>query len=218
MTGEGRRAGGKGRPKRVEGALPTKDRIFEAAVDLFSRQGYDRTTMRQLADAVGLTESAVYRHYTGKCDVLTAILSYAQEKAFSPLPGQPPSQGRASIFRSLLLAPLKAMGDDPYLGRIMKIMYARMLHDRGLRDYFQREYVERADELLERLFKGGIDSGALRPCDARGLAVLFNAFRSDWAFRTFILADEGALDLERATEALGPAIRILEAQFAVAEP
>lgn len=214
MSGDG---GGqsvrKGRPRKQGGTRPTKDRIFDAAVGLFARDGYERTTMRRIADAVGLSESAVYRHYEGKEALLEAILAYAEEKAFAPLPVPPPSQQGVSIFRSLLLAPLAAMRDDPYLGRIMKIMYARMLHDEGLRDYFKREYVERADRLLEDLFKKEIDGGALRRCDARGLAMVFNAFRSDWAFRSFALAKDGELDSERLAEELEPALAMLESAF-----
>lgn len=212
-VGGGAQSGRKGRPRKQGGMRPTKDRIFDAAVGLFARDGYERTTMRRIAEEVGLSESAVYRHFEGKEALLEAILAYAEEKAFAPLPAPPPSQQGRSIFRSLLLAPLAAMRGDPYLGRIMKIMYARMLHDEGLLEYFKREYVARADAMLEKLFKDEIDKGSLRPCDPRGLAIVFNAFRSDWAFRSFALAKDGEPDSDKLAEELEPALATLESAF-----
>jgi AcrR family transcriptional regulator len=54
----------------------TKERIFEAAVDLFSKQGYHGTSIRDLAKAVGIKESSLYNHYSGKSSIFDAILDY----------------------------------------------------------------------------------------------------------------------------------------------
>jgi len=48
-----------GRPLRISGEKPTKEKIFDEALDLFAEQGYDRTSVRRIAEAVGLTESAL---------------------------------------------------------------------------------------------------------------------------------------------------------------
>ena len=54
----------------------TKDCIFEAAVEFFSKQGYHGTSMRNLANAVGIKESSLYNHYSSKSSILDAILDY----------------------------------------------------------------------------------------------------------------------------------------------
>ena len=54
----------------------TKERIFEAAVDLFSKQGYHGTSIRDLAKTVGIKESSLYNHYSGKSSIFDAILNY----------------------------------------------------------------------------------------------------------------------------------------------
>ena len=41
----------------------TKDRILSAALELYVRNGYEKSTMRELAAALGITAGALYRHY-----------------------------------------------------------------------------------------------------------------------------------------------------------
>lgn len=199
-----------GRPARVPGEKPTRQRIFEAALELFSERGYDRTSVRQIASAVGLTESAVYRHYSGKEDLLEAILSHAESQVFAPLPDVTDGESGGSIFRRLLSAPLDTIAADPYLVKIVRILYAEMHHNEKIRTYFQREYVRRADDLLEALFAGEIARGTLQDCDARALAVVFNAFRSEWAFQSFIVDRETPFDVERLKKDLEAPIRLFE--------
>ncbi|GGZ21522.1 TetR/AcrR family transcriptional regulator [Streptomyces nitrosporeus] len=46
--------------------------ILAASVPLFARDGFASVTNGQIAEAVGLTPSALYRHYPGKLDILVA--------------------------------------------------------------------------------------------------------------------------------------------------
>ncbi|OQR65660.1 TetR family transcriptional regulator [Streptomyces maremycinicus] len=46
--------------------------ILAAAIPLFARDGFASVTNGQIAEAVGLTPSALYRHYPGKIDILAA--------------------------------------------------------------------------------------------------------------------------------------------------
>lgn len=71
---------------------------MDAAVDLFARQGYDRTSLRQIAGAVSITESAVYRHYPSKEAILDEIIAYMETQVSGP-PGEYGGDGGPSIFR-----------------------------------------------------------------------------------------------------------------------
>ncbi|MFI2363071.1 TetR/AcrR family transcriptional regulator [Promicromonospora sp. NPDC019610] len=50
--------------------LRTRARILDAALDLFERQGYDATTVNQIADAAGVTSMTFFRHFPTKDAVL----------------------------------------------------------------------------------------------------------------------------------------------------
>ena len=49
-----------------------RDRLIAAAVDLFFEQGYDATTVAQIADRAGLTKSTFFRHFPDKRELLVA--------------------------------------------------------------------------------------------------------------------------------------------------
>src|SRR6478752_8535303 len=54
-------------PSRTE---RTRARLLAAALDLFARQGYDRTTVAEIAAAAGVTEMTFYRHFGSKDQLL----------------------------------------------------------------------------------------------------------------------------------------------------
>ena len=52
----------------------TKERILEAALNLFARDGYAGVSMADIAGELGITKGALYRHYAGKRDIFESIL------------------------------------------------------------------------------------------------------------------------------------------------
>ena len=53
-------------PVRPGKAERTRARILTAAMDLFTRGGYEKTTVAQIAAAAGVTEMTFYRHFGSK--------------------------------------------------------------------------------------------------------------------------------------------------------
>ncbi|GAA1848796.1 TetR/AcrR family transcriptional regulator [Microlunatus capsulatus] len=49
-----------------------RERLVVAAVDLFTEQGYDATTVAQIAERAGLTRSTFFRHFSDKRELLVA--------------------------------------------------------------------------------------------------------------------------------------------------
>src|SRR6201746_142306 len=47
-------------------------RLVVAAVDLFNEQGYDATTVTQIAERAGVTKSTFFRHFSDKRELLVA--------------------------------------------------------------------------------------------------------------------------------------------------
>jgi len=50
----------------------SRERLVVAAVDLFTEQGYDETTVAQIAERAGVTRSTFFRHFADKREVLVA--------------------------------------------------------------------------------------------------------------------------------------------------
>jgi AcrR family transcriptional regulator len=63
--------GERGRGGRPRGS--TRARILDVALDLFNEQGYDKTSLREIAARLGFTKAALYYHFERKEDILLEL-------------------------------------------------------------------------------------------------------------------------------------------------
>ncbi len=54
-----------------------RGRVLRAAAHLFRRQGYERTTVRDLAGVVGIQSGSLFHHFSTKEDILRAVMEEA---------------------------------------------------------------------------------------------------------------------------------------------
>src|SRR3954470_20824562 len=83
----------------VRSSGDTRERIHQAGLALFNERGYTGTSVRELADACGLTPGAIYNHYASKEALLFAIVDRVHDEADAVLsatlracPGEPAVQ------------------------------------------------------------------------------------------------------------------------------
>ncbi|MBW0102674.1 TetR/AcrR family transcriptional regulator [Pseudonocardia sp. KRD-291] len=53
----------------------TREQIRDVALELFAEQGYERTSLREIAERLGVTKAAVYYHYRTKEEILESLFS-----------------------------------------------------------------------------------------------------------------------------------------------
>lgn len=86
--------------------MTARSEILEAARELYLSEGPDGLTMRRLADRVGVTAGALYRHYDGKQDVLLDVVEEAQKTMLEyltrALEGETPRERMALADRAHL--------------------------------------------------------------------------------------------------------------------
>ncbi len=54
-------------------AASTRERILDVALDLFTEKGFDGTSLREIAERLGVTKAALYYHFASKDDILMAL-------------------------------------------------------------------------------------------------------------------------------------------------
>jgi AcrR family transcriptional regulator len=54
-------------------ASNTRERILDVALELFSTKGYEQTSLREIADRLGITKAALYYHFERKEDILLEL-------------------------------------------------------------------------------------------------------------------------------------------------
>jgi AcrR family transcriptional regulator len=60
-------------PPLVDAKIDTRQRILDVSLDLFTDQGYDGTSLRQIAEQLGITKAAIYYYFESKEDILMAL-------------------------------------------------------------------------------------------------------------------------------------------------
>lgn len=201
-----------GRPNKQEGEKSTKDKIFDVAIDLFADKGFKGTSVREIANALGLTEGAVYRHFSSKDEILESIFAYAKEQIYTPLPIEQTLgtlQGQ-SIFRGLLEPLPNIIMEDPYLRKISRIMFNEMNQNEKIGQYYLNEYINKSNDYMITLFEKCMEVGSIRQCDVKSLALVFNSFRTEWAYHNFIINNTEPLDMEKVKKELDAVIVFFE--------
>ncbi|MFE8070343.1 TetR family transcriptional regulator [Marinobacteraceae bacterium S3BR75-40.1] len=62
-----------------EDAEKTRQTVLDAALNLFSRDGYSLTTLKRIADEAGFSRGPIYWHFRNKDELYEAVLAYSQE-------------------------------------------------------------------------------------------------------------------------------------------
>lgn len=60
--------------------MNTKDKIMESSLALFARKGFAGVSVREIAREVGVRESALYKHFKNKQDILDCIMTDMKER------------------------------------------------------------------------------------------------------------------------------------------
>ncbi|SFR64938.1 transcriptional regulator, TetR family [Marinobacter daqiaonensis] len=93
-----------------EDAEKTRQTVLEAALTLFSRDGYSLTTLSRIAQEAGCSRGPIYWHFESKDDLYEAVLAYSQE----------PLEALVGECRGMKSQPLEAM--DHFIDRWLTLL------------------------------------------------------------------------------------------------
>ncbi|HEU5159935.1 MAG TPA: helix-turn-helix domain-containing protein [Streptosporangiaceae bacterium] len=81
----------------------TREKIRAVALELFAEQGYEKTSLREIAERLGVTKAALYYHFKSKEDIVASLFHDVQqeiEKIIVWGEGQPPTlETRRELIR-----------------------------------------------------------------------------------------------------------------------
>lgn len=156
----------------------TKQKIFEAAIDLFSRYGYSGVSIRDITRKVGIKESSLYNHYSGKDEILTAIFNYYQGQLHNMFP--PEKDVRDMVNRypvdtvfERLLKESKFYGNNPFIEKIYRIVTMEQYHNERARDIMLYEMDELPLKFIEKVIKILIENNIIKDVDTKHIAMQY---------------------------------------------
>lgn len=169
----------------------TKSIIFETAIKLFSEKGYHGTSMRELAKAVGIKESSLYNHYSGKSDIFKAILDYQLESFKNAENSLLELKKESEVFSNpveiWLAGLMRFIKEMPPLSEIIsRIIVNEMYLDKQCREFVLQIMFPAQKNLTERLLLLLFEKGLIRECD-------FNKTASQYVYMIYGLEIENRL-------------------------
>ena len=186
-------------------ALVTRNKLLDAAEQLFQRQGVARTSLNDIAVAAGTTRGAIYWHFKDKADLFNAMI----ERVTLPLEaaitgtGCAAANGKPSLeaLRQTMLGALKQTATDEHTRRVFEVATHKVeyvpemqaVRDRHL--FVRNACMAQTETALDAIAK---QHGIALPMPARtaalGLHVLLDGLIQNW------LLDPEAFDLVRQGE------------------
>ena len=146
--------------------------IIEAAQKIILTRGMGHLTIEAIAQEVGLTEGAIYRHFTSKQEVLLFLLEDVERTLFEALEKAKDKQGSSlTRLEEVLKADLSFLEGREGLSFI--ISQAGYLGDPEIQDRVSR-IVTRYLETIEVILGEGVESGEIKQdIDREAAAILF---------------------------------------------
>jgi AcrR family transcriptional regulator len=139
--------------------------ILDAAHDLFAREGYDRVTMRRIAEAIEYSPTTIYNHFEDKDDLVQSLCEEDFARLLGALQAKEAPADPVEQIRQLGLAYARFGVDHPNHYRFMFMTPAKFEHVHELSGSGRQAF-----GLVRSAVERAIASGAFRPGDATALA------------------------------------------------
>ncbi|MDO5818893.1 MAG: helix-turn-helix domain-containing protein [Methanobrevibacter sp.] len=167
--------------------MNTKEKIFDVALDLFSKKGYDSVSLREIAEEVGIKKSSIYSHYSSKeailmdiFDYLTNLFEYDEllnNKELDLTADNETLVKNPELFYHMGSEAIKAMFSQERNLKIWKLIFIQMNHNETIRLFFQNEILVKPLIFWKGFFTILKDRGIIRQdCNPELLAKEYYSF------------------------------------------
>ncbi|WP_456450229.1 TetR/AcrR family transcriptional regulator [Hydrogenimonas sp.] len=152
----------------------TKQKIVDAAIELISKQGYKGASVRKIAAAVGIRESAIYNHYKNKEEILKTIIAQIFVTPFEFKDVEEKAKRGKSFLREFVVA-YKLVAFDKKKEKLFRVLMIELFQNEGLRRSFIEEFHQKDVQMLSKAFFTMMQEGLIRSADPMFMAQEFLA-------------------------------------------
>ena len=159
-------------------AKDTKERILDAALEMFSRNGYAGTNIRELSASLGLVKSGVYKHFESKEAIWNALLDKMiayYEEHFGSAEHLPPVPDTLEELVRMTMQMVNVTVHDERIVMTRKLLSIEQFRDERARDLATKHFLTGLTDMFTRLFRGMMDKGLLQDDDPKMLAFAYTS-------------------------------------------
>ncbi|MQA79712.1 MAG: TetR family transcriptional regulator [Streptosporangiales bacterium] len=153
--------------------------IVQTAAELFARQGYRGTSMRDIGRAVGVHAGSLYVHIAGKEDLLEAIVFHIMERSEQDMTEVLAAGGTATEqLYGIAVRDLKLIGENKEFATVFFHEWRNLGEDRQQKVIATRD---RWEANLRGVFARGIAAGEFRDIEPRIAGIALTSILN-WAY------------------------------------
>lgn len=159
-------------------ANDTRERILEAALTSFAENGYEGTNLLDIAKAVGIVKSAIYRHFSGKEELWNELISMVEryyDERFGSEKNLPPVPQSTDELIAMTMQMVDFTMHDLRVKKVRKILLMEQFRDARIRDLASEHFLTGLESIFTELFKGMMENGSLVQDDPQMLALAYTA-------------------------------------------
>jgi len=159
---------------------PTKERIMDAAIVLFSDKGCDKVSMRDIAAEVGIKAASIYNHFPSKRAILKNIYEFYIAELSLVFPKTEDllilleTAPIKDVFRSITYYYKPEVQDK--MDRIIVIASQRICLDKESGDFLREHFFEPLTGVWTAVLNRGIEMGKIRAIDVDVFVKLINYY------------------------------------------
>ncbi|MHB8984143.1 MAG: TetR/AcrR family transcriptional regulator, partial [Carboxydocellales bacterium] len=139
--------------------LETKSRIVEAALYLFSQQGYNGTTTKQIARQSGMAEGTLFRYFPNKKALLHSLLKPLLVESVPELRTEVENLAFYQAIELIVKRRLKLIEDN---WPLFKVLFFEAGFQPELRQQITQEVIFPMIKAIEPMFKHRMEQGEIR--------------------------------------------------------
>ncbi|BDA67181.1 TetR family transcriptional regulator [Dulcicalothrix desertica PCC 7102] len=178
----------------------TRDRILTAAQRLFAAQGFDGTTTRDLAQAAGVAEGTLFRHFSNKKAILVEVATQGWVEILTDLLTELSEMGS---YKAVAQVMKRRMWNMRKNADMMRVCFMEAQFHPDLRERIQQEVIEKMTGVAEAFFQEAMDKGIYRKMDANLVAKVFLGMFAVAGFSNETIASPNASPQEMQSMAEG---------------
>lgn len=156
----------------------TKDKILKHALKLFSSKGYKATTVRDIAGAIGIKQSALYNHFKNKDEILATLISNLTSSAIVTIFDGKESQELHKQGKSLLMSiatTFKLISFDGQNEALFKLLMQEIYRNERIREIYNEYFYQENVKKLSGFFFAMMQDEMIKSSDPLLLANEFFA-------------------------------------------
>lgn len=158
--------------------MSTKEKILDAALTLFAENGYDGTSVEQIANIVGIKAPSLYKHYKGKGDILNALID-AAEARYEGMFGSEKHIGKipdsCEEFINVTMGRIAFTMRDPIIRKTRMLLVQEQFRNERISEVTTMHQLDGIQRMFAKILKGMMDKGLVKEDDPALLSVELTA-------------------------------------------